>query len=285
MDEEFGMGCIITFTSDFGIRDPYVGEVKGVIKACAPEAEIIDITHHIDPGNLIAASFVLAGSCSYFPDGTVHLAVVDPGVGTERAIVIVVTSRFIFIGPDNGILYKAACVDGVKSIHALDVKRFLAMLPSLYERNSVVKHIVSMGSSATFHGRDLFAPLAGYVFSGFQIERVSNKVESMVALGWEEAEVHEGKVFGRVLYIDRFGNLITNIASTLVGEGDEVFVKKGIEMVSARSLVKTYSQGTPGFPIALIGSRGYLEIAVNRGSARKLLGASCGDEVLVLKKR
>ncbi|MGQ9616221.1 MAG: SAM hydrolase/SAM-dependent halogenase family protein [Spirochaetota bacterium] len=279
------MRKIVTFTSDFGISDPYAGEVKGVLKACAPDAEIIDITHDIRPGNLIAASFVLMSSCRYFPDSTAHLAVVDPGVGTERAIIIVKTSNFIFIGPDNGILYRAATDDGIKSIHTLDIKRFLDVLRFVYVKNSVVQHILDMGPSATFHGRDLFAPLTGYVLSGFEIERVSKRVESMVAFGWDEADIHEGKVFGRVLYIDRFGNLITNIASCLLGVGDEVFVKKGAEMVSAGGLVKTYSQGTPGFPIALIGSRGYLEIAVRGGSAERLLGASCGDEVLVLKKR
>lgn len=278
------MKKILTFTSDFGYPDFYAGEVKGVINACEPEAAVIDITHGVEPGNLNAAAFVLLNSYKYFQTGAVHLAVIDPGVGSERDIIAVRTGGYTFIAPDNGIVYEAVNEDGIKEIYALDTEVFLKKIKQVYSGSSVIAKILKAGVSPVFHGRDLFAPLAGYVLGGGPLKEVAQEKTSIVKLEVMNPVLKGDKISGRVVYIDRFGNLITNIKAGLLIPGHEVFLKTGESVTAAGTLKKTYSQVEAGSFLPLIGSRGCLEIAVNMGSARDYFNARCGDEVLILKQ-
>jgi len=291
------MTKLLTFTSDFGTRDPYVSEVKGVIHACDPDIRIIDITHWIEPGNLTAASFVLLHSSGYFVRGAVHLAVIDPGVGSSRDILAVRTSRYVFIGPDNGILFEAVKADGGGRIYALEVDRFLQKLEALYRGNKVIERIVKQGPSSTFHGRDLFAPLAGYILGVEgngdmpssdkileRLEEVAHRKDFMVPFEIMHPSGTESRVSGKVVYIDRFGNIISNIAAGLMSQEDEIFLKTQKSMTLVGTLKRSYSMVGEGVPLALIGSRGLLEIAVNGGSAKDYFEAGYGDDILVLKK-
>jgi len=275
---------MMTFTSDFGMSDPYVAEVKGVVKACLPEAEIIDITHGIEAGSIAAASFVLAGSYGYFSPSTLHLAVIDPGVGTTRDIIVVETSNYTFIAPDNGILYEAAQSDGIIRIHALDIERFISRLREHYAGNKVIDLILERGVSMTFHGRDLFAPLAAWVLDAFPLDTIACRKESIEKYKLPGPAVSGGAIKGEIIYIDYFGNLITNVKGCEVSKEDEIFIKTHGEIRSAGKRREIYSQGASGYPVALTGSRGFLEISVNGGNAKNLLKAACGDEIIILQK-
>jgi len=276
---------LTTFTTDFGLSDPYVGEVRGVIDAISPETRVIDITHDVEPGNVAQASFLLTGSYQYFADKALHLVVVDPGVGTGRDIIIVQTSRYVFIGPDNGVLYAASRDDGVEVIFSLDADRLYGELRSRFYDNGVISRILEKGTSSTFHGRDLFAPLTAYLSLGFPASNVGRPRDGMVELKLPEPVVDEGSVAGRVIYIDRYGNIITNIHRHLLGMGGEVYIKIKDEMMHVGSMVHTYDDVPAGKPAPLVSSRDRLEIAVNGGNAAEYYGAAVGDEILVKKKR
>lgn len=279
------MRTLLTLTTDFGLRDPYVGEMKGVLAACAPEAAVIDLTHHVPPGNLAAGSFVLAGSFGYFPRDTLHLVVVDPGVGTGRDILVVETERYRFVGPDNGVLHEAGRADGVRDIRTLDLDRFRPAIADLFSGNPVAERILREGPSATFHGRDLFAPFCAYLLAGGDPERVTDTRADMVRLELPRAETAPGRVTGQVVYVDGFGNLITNVPAGAAGPEDEVFIRTGGTVRSVGRLRRTYADAGRGEALVLIGSRGYLEIGVNGGSARDELGGTYGDGVLVITQR
>jgi S-adenosylmethionine hydrolase len=276
---------MVTFTSDFGLSDPYVGEVKGVVSSFTPEVRIIDLTHLIEPGNLIAASFVLAESFRYFPERTLHLVVVDPGVGTDRAIVFARTNHYCFVGPDNGVLWEALHRDGLTELYALDSERLYRSWSKRSSDNPVIGRIVSSDASATFHGRDLFAPLVAHVCAGHPVGEVTDRMDGrdIVKLAIPAPVQSDDSVTGRVLYIDHFGNLVTNIPRSLLGRPGEVFIRMRNELVLVGKLMNTYAEVEPGKPLALIGSRNCLEIAVNRGSARDHFGSRAGNEILVMK--
>ncbi len=278
------MRKIVTFTSDFGLNDSYVAEVKGVISALCGDAYIIDITHGVEPGNIRAASFVLAGSFAYFPQHTLHLAVVDPGVGTLRDIILIESEEYTFIGPDNGILFETAQKAGIRKIRALLRERFSGLLEHVFPDNSVVRTILENGVSSTFHGRDVFAPFVACVLEGIPLDEATVPKKSMVELSLPQPLREAGQTTGEVIYIDRFGNLISNIRGADVSEEDEIFLKTGGEIKPVGRLRETYAQGVSGYPLALIGSRGYLEIGVNGGSAKDSFRASSGDEIILLKK-
>ncbi|MFW6138464.1 MAG: SAM hydrolase/SAM-dependent halogenase family protein [Spirochaetota bacterium] len=272
----------LTFLSDFGLKDSYVAEVKGVLAAAVPEARVIDITHQIEHANLRAASFVLSISFGYFSSSSLHLAVVDPGVGSERDVLIVYTHHYVFIGPDNGLLYQAARNDGIHRIYAVDAQRLYRRLAEAFAGNEVVERIVRQGPSCTFHGRDLFAPAAGYILGGFGPEEIAGEKQDMVMLEIPSPVRSRQKLFGKVIYIDRFGNLITNVPAGMVDPRAEIYLKTGTRVQGAGKLKQTYSQVREGWALALIGSRGYLEIAVNGASAREHFGADYGDDILIL---
>ncbi len=256
------MKKIITLTTDFGLRDPYQGAMKGAILSIDPAAAIMDISHLVASGNVIEGAFVMRSACPYFPDGTIHAGVVDPGVGSERKAVLVQTERYFFIGPDNGLLSLAANGDGIKRVIELENRRFF--------RKEV---------SDTFHGRDVFGPVAAHLCLGIDPALLGRQLDKLSGLDLPMPVISKGMIAGEVIYIDSFGNAITNI------RGKEMWNRAGLEVgikgLKLKGVFSTYSKAPNGAAVALIGSTGLLEIAVNKGSASDALGIRVGDEVTV----
>ena len=255
--------AIITLTTDFGLQDAYVGAMKGVILGIAPHAVIVDITHAVSPQDVRHAGFVLASAAPYFPPGTVHVAVVDPGVGTERRAVAVETRRARYVAPDNGILTLALQRDpAVRIVHLTNER---------YWRPSV---------SPTFHGRDIFAPVAAHLACGVPIEALGTPVDAIVQLPLSQPERRpDGSIVGHVQHIDHFGNCVTDIPAEWLPTGAAVRVEVAGNRI--HGLAPTYAAVAPGEPVALIGSTGYLELAVREGSAAQRFGIAIGDAVVV----
>ena len=249
---------LLSFTSDFGTRDAYVAAVKGVLLTRAPGLQIVDVSHEIPPGDVGAGAYVLAQAAREFPPGTLHLAVVDPGVGSERRAVACRGAESIFVGPDNGLLPLA--LEDRGGIEAFELTR-----PELrMERVSPV-----------FHGRDLFAPAAAWLAAGGRLEEVGPAFSpaSLVPTPWPHAERVGRSLRGEVVYVDRFGNLVTNIrlASVDAQTGGHASVAEHV-----LPLVRSYADAADGTLIALVGSAGLLEIACSRGSASERLSAGRG---------
>jgi len=255
------MGGIITFTSDFGLTDVYVGSVKGAIKTIAPDVDIIDITHGIERGDIVGGGLALASACRYFPTGTVHLAVVDPGVGTDRRIIAAELDEHVYVAPDNGLLGRVAA--RAKS------RRFVYVEDERYFRQSV---------SATFHGRDVMGPVAAHLAAGVAMDDLGPAALEIVTDGWERARVRDdGTVMGKVVAMDHFGNCITNIAETDL-PGKEAHVRAGDTEIP---IARTFGDVPAGSAVAYVGSAGTLEVAVNMGSAARGLRLGRGDQVSV----
>ena len=259
---------VITLLTDFGQRDPYVASMKGVILSICPEATIIDISHEIPKFDVRAGALVLAQAAPWFPPGTVHVGVVDPGVGTMRRAIAVVSERFIFIGPDNGLLMLAALRDGLRAVYAIEKRAFML------ER-----------VSRTFHGRDIFAPVAARIASGLRPSEVGPEISDYVVPRFARPELRGDKLFGEVMYIDSFGNIVTNISEDLLkrvgaSDGSELAMKIGDRHLRLR-LRSAYGEVEPGSLLAIIDSWGMLEIAVNLGSAAEELGVGPGEPVEV----
>ena len=255
---------IITLLTDFGARDAYVGIMKGVALGICPHARLVDLTHEVPAQAVRLGALVLRSSVEYFPDGTVHLAVVDPGVGTGRAAVVATTTRGFLVGPDNGLLAPAASLLGLCSVHRLTNEAFF--------RRPV---------SATFHGRDVFAPVAAHLAAGTPPDAFGDAVSGLAPLDCPEPVLAAGAAHGEVIYVDRFGNLVTNIPAAALDafRGSTVFVKIGA--MSLSPVRHTYADVGPGAPLALIGSWNMLEIAVRDGSAAERFGAGIGAAVTV----
>lgn len=259
---------IITLLTDFGTTDEYVGVMKGAILSVNPSATIVDITHHIDPQDVIEATYLVLSSYLYFPKGTVHLIVVDPGVGTDRAILAVSVNGHILIAPDNGILTLVLDGQNVNSIIRID--------NSEYFLESV---------SRTFHGRDIFAPVAAHITNGVAMNRLGTPMnpDDPVRLDIHRPYLSEtGEIVGSIISVDRFGNLITNISVRNI----EMLCRETAPCIrigrnSIPGLSQSYESAEDHRPLAIIGSRGYLEIAVNCGSAKDFLGAEKGNIVKV----
>jgi hypothetical protein len=260
--------AIITLITDFGTTDEYVGSIKGVILGIDPAATVVDVTHAIRPQDLAQAAFALEATFRHFPQGTIHVVVVDPGVGTGRKILCLAKHRQLFLAPDNGILTLQLEEGGAAHLRWLENKAFW--------RPEV---------SPTFHGRDIIAPVAAHLSRGVDIRALGPELDPAAAVRLEllRPVVREGAgIDGVVVHIDRFGNLITNIpARALEGDrgGEGMHVVVGETWIGAIS--KTYADVTPGAFLALVGSRGTLEIAVNRGNAQEALGLAAGDPVRV----
>lgn len=251
---------IITLTTDFGLKDHYVGVMKGVILGVAPAATVVDITHGIEPQNLHQAAVVLANAATYFPAGTIHVVVVDPGVGTDRRVLLAEAGGHLILMPDNGVLTRLAAVSPPERVTAVMAARFF--------RPRV---------SATFHGRDIFAPVAAHLANGLSPGELGPTVDDWVRLEWPEPCGEAGRIEGLVLYADRFGNLITTIdAETAAALGDGARAT-----VAGRtcSLVRTYADAPPGEVVALVGSSDLVEISVVQGSALDALAAGPGTPV------
>lgn len=249
---------LITLTTDFGDSE-YVGAVKGVILSLCPKARVVDISHGIRKFDVRHAAYVIATATPYFPRGSIHLVVVDPGVGTTRKAVILKTTDYIYLGPDNG------CFSLVEN-----VEKIIEIPPPSDE------------VSSTFHGRDLFAPIAAKIACGYDLEEFGREVKSYKRLDILKPQVKNGKIVGEVLCVDSFGNVITNINSELLnlGYGEVVKVKVGDKKLEMPFL-KSYGYAKEGALLALIGSSGHLELAVNRGSAAQALGVKGGERLVI----
>ncbi len=254
---------MITLTSDFGLKDSYVAQMKGAILTINPNAKIIDITHGVEKFNIRIGAFMLASAAPYFPKGTVHLAVVDPGVGSERRAILVQTKQSFFVGPDNGVLILAAQKQGIE--HTYELTNPELMLPKV---------------SCTFHGRDIFAPVAAHLDMGLEPSEFGLEIHNAVIPEFTNVKRKDGCLFGEVIDVDGFGNIITNISQNEFDHAKEVNVKlknHSLNLVFA----KIYAQAKPQQPIALIGSHGFLEIALNQASAAKKFQVKAEDKIEV----
>lgn len=255
---------IITLTTDFGNGSPYVAAMKGVMLSINPAATIVDITHDVPPQDVRYAAVVVEDITLRFPEGTIHVAVVDPGVGTDRGLVYASIGRHNFLAPDNGLLSRLAQRIAPKSVIRLSKPE--------YWLDPV---------SATFHGRDILAPVAARLSLGLQPERLGVPQDGLIMLPWPAVRTDEEGIHGSVLTIDSFGNLTTDITAAMLAQraADELRVRYLGHTIAGLS--RAYGDHPPGALIALIGSSDRLEIAEVNGTAAKRLGARAGDEVLV----
>lgn len=263
------MGNIITFTTDFGLRDPYQGAMKGVALSINPDARLVDITHLIEPCNILAGAFALDGAYSFYPRGTVHVGVVDPGVGGERNAVIIEAGGYFFVGPDNGLF---SLITG-----RVGVDRVIKITNEGYFLNGV---------SSTFHGRDIFAPVAAHLSLGKDPSVFGVALSSEpVILTLPRPSTSDGRVTGEVIYIDSYGNAVTNIEKDALRGGEEVFTAVEVNGYTIDGIRKTYASVEAGEITALMGSFNLLEIAVNAGRADDRLGIRVGDRVILKRGR
>ncbi len=254
---------LLTLLTDFGLSDVYAGVMKGVIAQINPDLRVVDLTHEIPPQNIAAARFCLMDAFSYFPEGTVHIAVVDPGVGSRRRAIAVETAAGFLVGPDNGLF------SGVLAQHPAIAAVELTN-PDFWR---------SPTPSSTFHGRDIFAPAAAHLASGLPLQHLGRAIEkaTLVELLADACIQTDTGAEGCVQYIDRFGNAVTNIPGALVLGKVWFAVVAGLTLPSHT----TYSDSPAGTAIALVGSHGWVEIAVSGGNARSQLGLNLGDRVQI----
>ncbi len=248
---------IITLTTDFGLGDPYVGVMKGVILSINPEIRLVDISHQIKVGDIPYAANILQESYHFFPKGTIHVAVVDPGVGGKRRPIMIGTKDYVFVGPDNGIFWPI-----VKAQHHVYVIH-------LTEKKYFLPRIISR----TFHGRDIFAPVAAHLSCGIDPLKMGRKISDPTPLTLPSVEQKGNRLLGQITRVDNFGNLITNIhKEDLLKflEGEKAVITVGDLIIE--HIKKTYSEAITGEPVALIGSSDCLEISVNLGRASDQLG-------------
>lgn len=238
--------------SDFGIKDQYVASMRGAILSINPSIQIVDITHQIPKYNIRIASFILAQSALIFPRGTVHMAIVDPGVGTKRLPIIIKTKNYHFVGPDNGLLAAAAEEDNIVSIHKIE--------KSKYMRQEV---------SSTFHGRDVFAPAAAHLASGVKIQKFGARLHAITRIEQVAPQFEDARVKGEVTAIDSFGNVVTNIPGheimARIKQGERLLVKFGRSELNVPFL-QTYGEVREGEILSLVGSSTFLELGINRGN-------------------
>jgi S-adenosylmethionine hydrolase len=250
---------IITLTTDFGLADGYVGIMKGVILGIAPHARLVDLSHEIAPQDVQQAAYVLGRAAPYFPRGVVHLAVVDPGVGSARRALLVTTPRAAYVGPDNG-LFTTALDEPGAAAWQLDRREF--WLPD---------------TSYTFHGRDIFAPVAAHLALGRAAEELGSAIADAVRLPALLPErIGNSRIRGHVMHVDRFGNLISSIPAAWVSEGDWSCSIAGRTITGVS---RAYADVAPGALLALVSSGGSLEVAVRDGNASQALGVSKGAAI------
>ncbi len=265
------MNSIITLTTDFGISDPYVGMMKGIILAVNPAARIIDLTHSIEPQNLVQAGWAIKTAFTVFPAGTVHMIVVDPGVGTDRRIIAIETGNYIFLSPDNGVLtFVMEEIEAGRVYHIDNQDYFLKKI------------------SRTFHGRDIFAPVSAHISTGIDIGKMGTRIhaDDLVTLDISRPHITDnGRLTGSIMNIDRFGNLTTDISKELLEKifpeipPERLFIQ--IKADEINGLSESYQSVEKNCPLAIIGSSGFLEIALNCGSAASFYQASMGDPITI----
>lgn len=258
---------LITLTTDFGLRDPFVGAMKGVILGINRHVHLVDLTHEIAPQDILAGALALEAAVSFFPQGAIHLAVVDPGVGSARRALGVASGGHLFVGPDNGLFTFLFTEPGWNVI---------ALEASAYRLSEV---------SRTFHGRDIFAPAAAYLSLGVPLHRFGPRIADPVRLPWPSSRWEGDRLVGEVIHADRFGNLVTSIrARELTSLGPEDSLAVEVEDGVVSGLSAAYADRSPGELGAIVGSSSRLELFVRDGSARDRLGVARGARVTVRKR-
>ena len=268
---------IITLTTDFGIRDTYVGIMKGVILGINPNVQVVDLTHAIPPQDIYEAAFSIYAAHSYFPRGTIHVIVVDPGVGSDRRAIVCQTDNAFFVCPDNGVLsylLQSTENEARPPVNAVEIQNKAYYLPEV---------------SNTFHGRDIFAPIAAHLSLGIPLEDLGPPVQTLVQLPIQAPELSGNTLTGQIVKIDRFGNAITNISESAIAglesasTGEISAYEIRIGSVRLNRFNRAYAESGVGKPLAIIGSSGLLEIAINSGNAKESLGLKWGDPVVIQK--
>jgi S-adenosylmethionine hydrolase len=257
---------LITLLTDFGIRDPYVAQMKGVILDTAPGADIVDISHQVERHDVAMGSFLLETSVAFFPTGTIHVGVVDPSVGGERLPIVIECERGILIGPNNGLLARASERLVFRSAYKIENAQFF-----------------EAKLSTTFHGRDVFARTAGRIAAGHMPSDAGERVSSIVKLSRQETTIADGRIVCSILYIDIFGNVIVSveneeIARLKLSPGKVVRIKSGTKEHEGR-FIRSYSDVERGEMGLLYGSQGFVEIAVREGSAARSLSVKPADRL------
>lgn len=256
---------VITLMTDFGTSDHYVGVMKGVLLNINPQAQIVDITHTIPPQDIHAAAFLIDSAYRYFPVGTIHVIVVDPGVGSERRAIVCQTETAYFVCPDNGILTQI--LHNAERIHTVAAENSNYFLPQV---------------SNTFHGRDIFAPVAAHLSCGVPMDALGNPVAQPIQLPIPRPEVTDNTIIGQVIWIDSFGNLVTNISheilESLEGRNGVVIHAGGMEITR---LNRSYAESSVGETLAIVGSANRLEISINQGDAAQTLELKREDKITI----
>lgn len=267
--DDFTPNGLVTLTTDFGTRDGYVGAMKGVLLSIAPQLGIHDLAHHVEPQSIEHGATVLRSACPWFPAGTVHVGVVDPGVGTERAPVVILAGGHAFVGPDNGLFGPVvARLDGAQAAYRI-------------ERHGSLARYLPRHRSSTFDGRDLFSPVAAVLASGLVPPSAVGGAHALVQLPGTEPVSVPGGIEGQIAYYDHFGNAITNVTVQHLadlGAGARVVRLPGDLRAPLR---ETYGDAAPGEVLAVIGSEGFVEIAVRDGSARSRLAFDTGTTIRI----
>lgn len=263
------MQRLVTFTTDFGLQDHYVGAMKGVVLNINPAAQIVDVCNSVQSYDVLDGAITIAQAYAYFPANTVHLVVVDPGVGTTRRPLLVTAAKHIFLAPDNGVLS-----------FVFEREERLSV------RHITTDHYFLQPLSNTFHGRDIFAAVAGYLSKGVEVAKFGDEVTDFVRFAVPKPKVvNENHVKGLVLKVDKFGSLITNITPhdlPQLFQPEPPEFKIVIGKAEVRKMKAVYAQGAPGEAFGILGSMGFLEIATNRGAANRVVGADKGSDVNVV---
>ena len=268
---------LLVFTTDFGTADPYAGIMRGVVLGINPQARLMDLTHQISPQNIAQASFVLGNSYRYFPPEAIHVVVVDPGVGTGRRPVLVSTPHGRFVGPDNGVLSQVLSGLMDDAPGAPGTASLPAEVTAVHLTNSAFWRLPV---SHTFHGRDIFAPVAAHLSLGVLPNEMGESIDSLAWLPMPKPTIVASGIEGEIVYQDWYGNLVSNITQDLLAGAS--FTRVHIKHRRVEGLCRTFGDAPPGQElIALIDSHGFLEVAVPNGSAAGLLGVKAGERIVV----
>ncbi len=262
------MSALITLTTDFGLADHFVGTMKGVILGINPSAQFVDLSHHVNPFDVFDGALTIALAYRYFPSHTIHLVIVDPGVGSSRRPILARAGEHSFVAPDNGVL--SFVYEREESVEV---------------RHVAVDHYFLKPVSNTFHGRDIFAPVAGWLSKGVEAEKFGETITDYVKFAVPKPQrISAQTIQGMVIKVDQFGNLITNISPA---DAPEIFTASPSQFAIAvgqqqiARMIDSYSAGEPSEVFAILGSSGFLELGQNRGSAAKTLQVGRGAEVKV----
>lgn len=253
----------VTLTTDFGLSDAYVGAMKGVILSVNPHAQIVDLSHLVSPQNVACGAFILRCSTGFFPDGTVHVGVVDPGVGSARRGIVIQTARHFYVGPDNGLFSGALISEDVEGIYVIENRDL--MQPDI---------------SNTFHGRDIFGPVGAHLANGFDVREVGRAIDDPVLLDLWGVDYAKAQTVGKIIHIDHFGNAISLIEKDRVGAWLSN-MKVCVGVCQFDRVCATYADVEVGQALALWGSLNTLEISVRDGHAAHRFGLNVGDEIVI----